>query len=69
MFIKPTHEQVVTVREAIGNLPPIGAGEENLIDRLLLHQGLSELNLQRVTTFYTWRKLARLDRKFDARVS
>ena len=48
VFIKPTHEQVVTVREAIGNLPPIGAGEENLIDRLHITSRLSELNLQRI---------------------
>ncbi len=47
-FIQPTHQQPVTVREAIGNLPPIGAGENNAIDRLHITSSLSALNLQRI---------------------
>ena len=47
-FIQPTHQQPVTVREAIGNLPPIGAGENNAIDRLHITSSLSVLNLQRI---------------------
>lgn len=47
-FIEPTHNQPVTVREAIGNLPLIGAGESNDIDRLHITSSLSATNLQRM---------------------
>ncbi len=48
VFIQPTHQQPVTVREAIGSLPPIEAGENNTIDRLHITSNLSALNLQRI---------------------
>lgn len=48
LFIKPTHKQPVTVRDAIGNLPPIGAGENNNVDRLHITSSLSATNLQRI---------------------
>lgn len=48
VFIEPTHKQPVTVREAIGKLPSIGAGESNDIDRLHITSGLSDTNLQRM---------------------
>ena len=47
-FIEPTHETVVTVREVIGDLPRIGAGEENNIDNLHIAPKLSEKNLERI---------------------
>ena len=37
-----------TVRSAIGNLPPIAAGERDLNDPLHASSGLSELNLERI---------------------
>lgn len=58
-FIAPTHQQPVTVREAIGNLPPIGAGEDNSNDRLHITSGLSDKNLQRIqhsTQGGSWRE-------------
>lgn len=48
VFIEPTHNQPVTVREAIGKLPLIGAGESNDIDRLHITSSLSATNLQRM---------------------
>lgn len=47
-FIEPTHKQPVTVRDAIGNLAPIGAGEANNVDRLHITSSLSDTNLQRI---------------------
>jgi len=47
-----------TVREAIGNLPSIGAGERNLDDRMHVSPLLSELNLRRIRASLpggTWR--------------
>ena len=47
-FIEPTHSSVVTVRKVIGNLPGIGAGEENTNDNLHIAPRLSEKNLERI---------------------
>lgn len=47
-FIEPTHTSAVTVREVIGNLPRIGAGEENNDDNLHIASMLSEKNLERI---------------------
>ncbi len=38
----------VTVREVIGNLPPIAAGEQNVNDNLHITATLSEINIQRI---------------------
>lgn len=48
VFIDPTHVKPVTVREAIGDLEPIGAGENNTSDRLHITSGLSATNLERI---------------------
>lgn len=61
VFIQPTHQQPVTVREAIGSLPPIEAGENNTIDRLHITSNLSALNLQRIQHsiyFCVWKDVA-----------
>ena len=47
-FIEPTHQQPVTVRQVIGNLPPIAAGEQNENDNLHITSTLSEINIQRI---------------------
>lgn len=47
-FIEPTHQVPVTVREVIGNLPPIGAGEQNEDDNLHITATLSKKNIQRI---------------------
>lgn len=47
-FIEPTHIQPVTVRQVIGNLPPIAAGEKNDIDNLHITAALSDINIQRI---------------------
>lgn len=48
-FIEPTHQKCpVTVRDAIGNLPPIEAGENNVNDRLHITSRLSDINIQRI---------------------
>ena len=47
-FIEPTHTTAVTVREVIGNLPRIGAGEENNNDNLHIASTLSDINLERI---------------------
>lgn len=47
-FINPTHQQAVTVREVIGNLPPIAAGVPNENDNLHITATLSETNIQRI---------------------
>jgi len=57
-ILPPTHAQYVTVRNAIGNLPPIAAGAENNIDRLHIAPALSAKNLDRIrhsTPGGTWR--------------
>lgn len=48
IFIEPTHKQPVTVREAIGDLPSIRAGECNNTDRLHITSSLSDINLKRI---------------------
>jgi len=57
-LIPPTHTKRVTVRETIGNLPPLAAGQINAND--LLHQAsaLSPTNLKRIKASRpggTWR--------------
>lgn len=47
-FIVPTHQQPVTVREAIGNLEPVAAGEQNINDNLHITATLSDINIQRI---------------------
>lgn len=48
-LIEPTHADVpVTVRDAIGTLPPIGAGESHSADRLHQSRNLGETNLRRI---------------------
>lgn len=47
-FIEPTHKTPVTVRDAIYNLPKIGAGEINNYDNLHVTSALSPKNLQRI---------------------
>lgn len=47
-FIAPTHKQPVTVREVIGNLPPVAAGEQNVNDNLHITATLSDINIQRI---------------------
>lgn len=53
-----THQNHKTVREAIGNLPPIAAGMQNRNDRLHIAPSLSEINLERIRRSLpggTWR--------------
>lgn len=47
-FIKITHDEPVTVREVIGNLPPTGAGIGNDQDNLHVTSALSDVNIQRI---------------------
>lgn len=47
-LLEATHEQHVTVREAIGSLPPIAAGAKNEQDRLHVAPALSTKNLERI---------------------
>lgn len=47
-FIEPTHQQPVTVRQVIGNLPLIAAGEQNNNDNLHITATLSNINIQRI---------------------
>lgn len=47
-FIEPTHSLPVTVRQVIGNLPPIEAGEQNNNDNLHITASLSKLNIERI---------------------
>jgi DNA (cytosine-5)-methyltransferase 1 len=57
-LIEATHHQHVTVREAIGGLPPVVAGAKNGIDRLHIAPALSAKNLDRIqhsTPGGTWR--------------
>ena len=54
----PTHEQPVTVRDAIGHLPEIGCNQPNRNDRFHITAGLSDLNLERIRASRpggTWR--------------
>lgn len=57
-LIEPTHDRPVTVREAIGNLPSIEAGESLPSDPMHAASRLSELNLDRIRASRpggTWR--------------
>lgn len=47
-LLEATHEQHVTVREAIGSLPPIAAGAKNEQDRLHVAPALSTKNVERI---------------------
>ncbi len=49
-LIKPTrkHKNYKTVRQAIGKLSPLKAGEQCMKDRLHMSAGLSPLNMQRI---------------------
>ena len=54
----PTHERYITVREAIGNLPEVKAGEADKDDALHIAPALSSINLQRIRNSRpggTWR--------------
>lgn len=48
VLLPPTHQTYVTVKDAIGMLPRISAGEENNIDPLHIAPALSEKNMQRI---------------------
>lgn len=57
-MIKPTHPTPTTVRQAIGCLYPLSAGEAGPIDKLHVTSTLSEKNLQRIKVSKpggTWR--------------
>lgn len=47
-LIPPTHAHPVSVREAIGHLPFLAAGERNIHDPLHMTSQLSDLNLKRI---------------------
>lgn len=47
-LLEPTHNHYVTVRDSIGNLPEIAAGEQNNNDPLHIAPSLSATNLQRI---------------------
>lgn len=58
-FIEPTHEKPITVRQTIGDLPPIEAGQKNLNDKLHIASTLSEKNVERIQHSVeggTWRE-------------
>lgn len=57
-IIPPTHKKPRTVREAIGSLPALKAGESAPLDKLHVSSSLSEKNLQRIRASNpggTWR--------------
>jgi DNA (cytosine-5)-methyltransferase 1 len=57
-MIEPTHEQPSTVRQAIGCLRPLRAGEAAPLDKLHVASSLSQKNLQRIKASKpggTWR--------------
>jgi DNA (cytosine-5)-methyltransferase 1 len=57
-MIEPTHEKPITVREAIGRLRPLSAGEAAPRDKLHVTATLSEKNLKRIKVSKpggTWR--------------
>lgn len=57
-MIETTHETPVTVRQAIGRLPPLEAGQSTPIDRMHVCSTLSQKNLQRIKSSRpggTWR--------------
>ena len=47
-ILPPTHAKYVTVKDAIGKLPPIAAGAQNDNDRLHIAPALSAKNLNRI---------------------
>ena len=47
-LIDATHQKHLTVRDAIGNLPRISAGETNVNDSLHISPALSPINLERI---------------------
>jgi len=47
-LIGSTHKRHITVKEAIGNLPAISAGEKNFNDPLHIAPALSSINLERI---------------------
>lgn len=47
-FIEPTHQIFVTVRDAIGELPPVVAGQGNNNDPLHIASALSKKNIERI---------------------
>ena len=63
----PTHTEPVTVREAIGNLPSLAAGETSQSDPMHSARSLSKRNLQRIRAskpgenWRTWPKRLRAD--------
>lgn len=63
--LKPSKKKVVTVREAIGKLPRLRAGQSSDIDRLHVAASLSDLNLKRIKasrpggTWHDWPKKLR----------
>lgn len=57
-FIPPTHDKPRTVREAIGKLPVLKAGESAPLDKLHVSSSLTEKNLRRIRVSIpggTWR--------------
>ena len=57
-LIPPTHKEPITVRQAIGNLPHLNAGEMSSDDRLHIASSLSDKNLLRIRASKaggTWR--------------
>ena len=57
-LIAPTHDKPITVKDAIGNLPPIDAGAVHSEDVFHISSKLSELNLKRIRASSqggTWR--------------
>jgi DNA (cytosine-5)-methyltransferase 1 len=57
-MIEPTHGEPKTVRQAIGRLRALYAGESAPRDKLHASSTLSEKNLERISVSKTWRYLA-----------
>ena len=56
--LSPTHSKMKSVRDAIGDLPPIAAGESHENDILHVSAGLTDINLKRIRASKqggTWR--------------
>ena len=66
-FIKPTHRKAVTVKEIIGDLPHISAGQKNNNDNLHIAAALSKKNIERIKhskpggTWRDWPETLRLE--------
>jgi len=57
-LIDPTHPNYITVRDAIGSLPPVAAGGQNTTDVLHIASKLSPINMKRIRNSIpggTWR--------------